>query len=518
MTVGRALSVALVGLRAHVVEVEVDVGSGLPGFTLTALSDRVLGQVQPRVKSALVNSGEDWPNRRVTVALSPAMVPKSGSAFDLAIAVALLAGAQRLPADAVRDAVVIGELGLDGRVRGVPGVLPSVIGGVQAGHGRFVVPRANVGEARLVPGADVVGVGSLGELCAWLRGELPIERDVGAREEGPRAPSPSTLDLADVLGQPVGHRAVEVAAAGGHHLLLVGPPGVGKTMLAERLPSVLPALTDDEALEVTSIHSIAGRLPTGCPLITTPPFCAPHHSSSVASIVGGGSRLAQPGAASFAHRGVLFLDEAPEFRTEALDALRQPLESGQVTLARAAGVATYPARFLLVLAANPCACSTVASGATGAVCTCTSTQRSRYLQRLSGPLMDRVDLRVPLHNVSRAALSDTVGGEPSAVVRERVLAARARSRERLRGTRWSTMGEVPGPVLRRRWPLAPALVRPLYADLDRGGLSPRGVDRTLKIVWTLADLAGRDQPSAEDVDEARFLRSRSARPTMASIA
>jgi magnesium chelatase family protein len=505
MALGRTLSIARVGMRAHVVEVEVDVASGLPRFTLTALADRVLGQVEPRVKSAVTNSGERWPNRRVTVALSPAMVPKSGSGFDVAVACALLVADEALPAEPLRDTVVLGELALDGRIRGVPGVLPAVIGAAAAGFTRVVVPRLNLVEARLVPGVDVVGAGSLTELCAWLRGERSL-----SSEPEPVAPAPTVEhqpDLADVAGQPVGRRAVEVAAAGGHHLLMTGPPGVGKTMLAERLPGLLPDLTDGEALEVTAIHSVAGRLAPGRPLITRPPYCAPHHTASVAAVVGGGTGIAAPGAASFAHRGVLFLDEAPEFRREALDALRQPLETGEVTLARSAGVATYPARFLLVLAANPCACATATgAGREPASCRCTSTQRRRYFERLSGPLLDRVDLRVALGPVPRTAL---VGGEgePTATVRARVAAARERARERLRGTPWLTMAEVPGPVVRRRWPLPAAVTRPLYLDLDRGVVSARGVDRALRVVWTIADLAGRAAPTADDVDEVRFLRS-----------
>jgi magnesium chelatase family protein len=352
MALARTLSVALVGTEAHVVDVEVDVATAaLPGFTLAALSDRALKHAQHRLYSAVKNSGEEWPNRKVTVGLSPASAPKTGSRFDLGIACALLAASGAIPKAPLQDLVVLGELGLDGRVKPVNGVLPAVIGAFRGGLTRFVVPLANLGEARLVAAADIRGVSHLAEMAAWLRGEGQLTTEPPATPltdsvaEGP--------DLADVVGQDHARRVMEVAAAGGHHVFLQGPPGVGKTMLAERLPGLLPPLTDNEALEVTGIHSVAGRLAPGRPLIRRPPFFAPHHSSTKASLIGGGSGIAMPGAVSLAHRGVLFLDEAPEFGARTLDALRQPLESGSVTINRAAGIATYPSRFLLVLAANP---------------------------------------------------------------------------------------------------------------------------------------------------------------------
>src|SRR5438067_2424921 len=294
MAVAKALSVALVGINAQVVEVEVDVATGLPGFVLTALSDRVLTQLVHRMRSAVTNSGENWPNRRITVGLSPATVPKSGSGFDLPVACALLVADEMLPAHCLDGLALIGELGLDGRVHPVTGVLPAVIGAVRAGVTRFVVPRANVAEAGLVPGAEVVGVSCLAELCSWLRGLLTEFPDDGVDERTDPAQPPEP-DFADVLGQARGRRVMEIAAAGGHHVFLGGPPGVGKTMLAERLPGLLPDLTVEEALEVTAIHSLAGRLPPGGRLISRPPYCAPHHSSSLAAIVGGGQRIAAPG-------------------------------------------------------------------------------------------------------------------------------------------------------------------------------------------------------------------------------
>jgi magnesium chelatase family protein len=410
---------------------------------------------------------------------------------------------EALAPSALDEWVVMGELSLTGAVKGVAGVLPSIVGAFGAGRRRFIVPRANYGEACLVTDAEVVGVGSLMEVCEWLRGEAPRPHST---DVAPVAGADEPPDLADVVGQPAARRAAEVAAAGGHHLFLKGPPGVGKTMIAERLPALLPDLTPVEAREVTAIHSIAGLLKPGRPLITRPPFCAPHHSATTAAIVGGGTGIAAPGAISLAHRGVLFLDEAPEFGARSLDALRQPLESGEVTIQRSAAVATYPSRFLLVLAANPCPCS-AGGRESGDRCRCTSPTRQRYIGRISGPLRDRVDIQVGLEPVSRAVLDNAARGEPTAAVRERVLAARDRARRRFEGTSWRTVGEVPGPVIRRRWPLRREAIRPLYRHLDRGDLSTRALDRILKIAWTLADLAQLDQPGVEQVLEAHDLRT-----------
>jgi magnesium chelatase family protein len=503
MALAHTLSIALAGLTAHVVTVEADIGAGLPAMVWTGLPDAAVRQSADRVRSAVNSSREPWPAHRITIGLSPASVRKSGSGFDLAVATAILAASGALPATAVRRLVVIGELGLDGRVHPVPGVLPAVIGAVRQGNDTIVVPCANADEARLVPGAEIVAVGSLAELCARLRGEPfdppePVPSPVPVTEPGP--------DLVDVVGQEEARYALEVAAAGGHHLMLTGPPGVGKSLLAERLPGLLPDLGPDEALEVSSIHSLLGRLTPGRPLLRRPPICAPHHSATVAALVGGGAGVPGPGSVSLAHRGVLFLDECTEFERRALDALRQPIESGVVTIARAGGVATYPARFQLVLAANPCPCSRGGRSVDAASCVCTSPELRAYRNRLSGPLRDRVDIRSRLAPISRAILSAGACGEPTAAVRARVEHARVRAADRLRGTPWSTNAEVPGPVLRRRWPLPSDALRSLVADIDRGLLSTRGVDRVLKVAWTVADLGGRDLPDHHDVQTARALR------------
>ncbi|MDQ1711018.1 MAG: magnesium chelatase family protein [Frankiaceae bacterium] len=505
MALGRAASIGLVGLDGHVVEVEADLAAGLPAFVLIGLPDTTMQEARDRVRAAVVNSGRAWPQRRITLALSPAALPKRGSGFDLAMAVAVLVASESLPPSCADGLVLLGELSLDGRVRPVNGVLPAAFVAARSGVRRLVVPAGNVAEAGLVPDLDVVGVTDLAGLLSFLAGVDPgasVVRPSGVPVPPVVASAPE-LDLADVLGQDHPRRCLEVAAAGGHNVFFLGPPGAGKTMLAERLPTILPRLSGDAALEVSAIHSVAGTLAPHAPLITVPPFRAPHHSASLPALIGGGSGVARPGEVSLAHRGVLFLDEAPEFATGHLDALRQPLESGVVTIARSAGVAQYPARFTLVLAANPCPCSTV--GRKDRDCICPAGVRRRYLARLSGPLLDRIDIRADVESTTRA---DLVGGagEPSEVVRARVLAARERMAHRYRGHSWSANGDVPGRDLRRLWPLSADVLGAAHAAVDTGRLSARGLDRVVRVAWTLADLEGRAEPGATHVRRAVSLR------------
>ncbi len=504
------------GVQGHLVEVEADLGQGVPSYTLVGLPDTSLSESRDRVRAALVNSGQPWPaTRRVTINLSPASLPKRGSSFDLAIAAAVLAAQSAVPAGVFDRAVLIGELGLDGRLRAVRGVLPAAAAAAHAGVESVVVPAANAAEAGLVPGLRVTGVRSLRELVALARSE-PLPEEAFDRDDGDDTsagdtvdaavvPAPAELDLRDVLGQPTARFAMEVAAAGGHHVLMLGPPGAGKTMLAERLPGLLPPLDSGAALEVTTVHSIAGTLPTGTPLVTRPPFQAPHHNASVPAIVGGGSSQVRPGAASLAHRGVLFLDEAPEFAPAVLDALRQPLESGEITVSRLVAQVRFPARFQLVLAANPCPCGQAVGK--GLDCRCTPMAKLRYLGRLSGPLLDRVDLSLQMLAATRAELrDDSAYVEDTATVAARVAAARDRMAARLAATPWRVNAEVPGHVLRRDWPLPWSVVAAAEQELDRGGLTARGVDRVLRVAWTLADLAGRERPDAGDVHVALQFR------------
>lgn len=503
-------SIALVGLDGAIVDVQASVSSGLTAFVLSGLADAALGEARHRVRAAAANSGCPLSSHHTTINLGPASLPKHGSAFDLAIAAAALAADGIVSAESVARVLHLGELGLDGRLRPTPGILPAVLAARRAGVETVMVPRGSLAEAELVSGIRVVGVASLRDAAIWHGADLDPE-PVEAVEAVP-APDPGALsvDLAEVVGNADAVDALIAAAAGGHHMLMLGPPGAGKTMLATRLPGILPDLDDDAALEVGSLRSLSG-LPVGGGLPRRPPFESPHHTASTAAIVGGGSGQIRPGAAARSSHGVLFLDEAPEFAPSTLDALRQPLESGQITIQRAAAVARFPARFQLVLAANPCPCGQ--SGARDAECVCTPAARRRYLQRMSGPLLDRVDiqLRVPRITAAQLRLGSATAPTTSAVARARVVAARARAGARLSDTPWRRNADVPGSFLR-----SPAGVPERGATLaldralERGLLTMRGHDRVLRLSWTLADLDDAVRPSADHVGRALYLRRAAA--------
>lgn len=503
MAIGRTRAVALIGLRGRIVEVESHLVNGLPQFHIVGTVDASLRESRSRVLAAAASVGVDFNQRKLTVNLTPAALPKRGPTFDVAIAVSALAAIGALEPACCERVVHVGELGLDGRLRPVAGVLPIVDAAVRAGFERVVVPAANAAEAALVAGASVIGATDLADVMRLHGADVAGDHvEAVPLPLPPTAPTWSALDMKDVLGQSFARRALEVAAAGGHHLLLIGPPGAGKSMLASRLPGLLPQLDDDLAVEVSAVHSLAGIFdPTGG-LARTPPFEAPHHSASAASIVGGGPGIPLPGAMSRAHRGVLFLDEAPEFNRGVLEALRQPLEEGTVCVARSFGSITFPARFQLVMAANPCPCGYFAGQ--GKLCTCTPMQRRTYLTKLSGPVLDRLDLRV---DVPAVRLTSATGfEESSAQIRARVEAARARQRRRFVGARLRLNADLTGPDLRGQFAPEDGATKELDRQLDRGYLSLRGYDRVLRVAWTLADLAGRSRPGSSDVMEAIQLR------------
>ena len=519
MALAKSHAISLLGLGGTVVEVETDISANLPGFVLVGLPDASLSESTHRVKAACANSGFAFPSRKITVNLSPAAVPKFGSSFDLAIAVSVLQAMQVVP-HLEHRVLFAGELGLDGGLRPVAGILPIALAAREAGFQQILVPQSNQDEASVLEGIEVIGFSNLKQLVGHLIGTDVIARQ--SRQSVPNAgvSNPSGLDLDQVRGQALAVQALVIAAAGGHHMSMIGSPGSGKTMLAERLPTILPQLTAEQALEVAAVESILGDGIVGVSgasgaskqagyLNLTPRFQTPHHTASVSSIVGGGMGVPRPGAVSRAHHGVLFLDEALEFQAPALEALREPLESGRVSIHRAAGTAQFPARFQLVLAANPCSCGF--SGSLVKPCSCTFTSRRRYLSRLSGPIFDRIDIRLRIQPVRISqARGLEPAGENSAQAQARVISARAAAGERLKPFGIKLNSQLPSQFLRVRFHPGKTATRLLDKALSTGATSMRGYDRCLRLAWTIADLEGASVPNQDHVALAALLRGSDA--------
>ena len=528
MGVATATTVALHGAIGHLIDVQVDVSRGMVGTTIVGRADSVLNEARDRCRMAVNNSGvrigrdgdeertAEWPTtRRVTILLSPADLPKSGTHFDLAIAVATMAAVGVVPQASLTGTLFVGELTLSGGLRGVPGVLPMVLAAADRGLRRVFVPEPQSREAAMVPGVAVFGVRSLAQVLCELRGEEVPEAPPVAPMSGSRLLAwrgqerLAEQDLCDLMGMEDARFALEVAAAGGHHLMISGPRGAGKTSLAERIPGILPDLTLEESLELTAIHSLAGALEPEDGMISRPPFSAPHHDASRASLLGGGTGRVRPGEVSRAHTGVLFLDEFPLFHADVIQALRQPLESGEVTIARGEESATFPARGIVVLAMNPCPCGDFDPDQGSDRCYCTPPQLRAYQSRFAGPISDRIDILRKVRPIRGDGRPDPLAPAPetSAIVRARVTMARERQQQRYADRSWRLNGQAPGPTLRQEWPLTPSAQSALDTATYQGRLTGRGNTRVHRMAWTIADLWGTGRPGLDELDVALRLRT-----------